>query len=650
MRTLSIALRTTLMLAAALVSSPKVSAQLTAEWTTVYAVATNPIRDIIRDMACAGKGRYVIMMDSQILRTTDGGTTWSSVIAREELTPVFTHIASADAGSLVVTRDSTTFGNSWTHGIIEASTDAGAIWTRTVLPELSRLGDVEMLDRLHGIACAYVRDSPGSIYRTSDGGLTWQTLPMPPRSAGPFGLQMLSADAWAMRAYDSLTTTWGLFRTADAGITWTRLAVPANISSIEFIDSMLAFGAGGVYPPGDGNATHDRIVRTTDGGATWMTVLENPVERSWALRDIAFADRDHGIAVGGIGMIYRTTDGGATWLKELATSDLLEFGFASTAVEYPSPDEAIVVGNVGAITYRGRQTLVPPRITSPTWLPNPGPLEQIIRWTAVAGATRYDVQVGDTIYDYEYTNNRYFDVPYFATTTSDTSVPVTLGEHARYYFRVRARNDSLVSDWSERAHKRTIGVPVIVPMPMITHPADLATDVPLETDLTWTPIPNAFGYDYVIGLEPTFFFVAEAVENAQGTSARLEKLSPNTQYYAEVRARDSSGELSEYDAITFWTAAVSSVDETAAIVGSASLRPNVATDRTTLHLTLARPSTVRIRVVDLAGAEVLVMAPVRVDAGDRALPIELSTLASGRYTVAVDIDGRTLVLPFAVVD
>jgi photosystem II stability/assembly factor-like uncharacterized protein len=628
--------------------APDLSAQLTSEWNTVYAVATNPISDVVREMACAGDGNYLLMTSSAILRTTDAGRTWTSVVTREMFTPEFTHIAYPDTGSIVYTSDSTTYGSTWYHGMIEATTDGGSTWTRTVLPVPSRMSDVAMVDRMHGLACAYVRNAPGSLLRTSDGGLTWQSLPMPPRSAGPFDLQMLGPDWWAMRAYDSISGTWGLFRTADAGVTWNRFVVPEFTSSIDFINSLHAYAVGAVYS-GD-SQTHNRIDRTTDGGATWTTVLRRPVERWGSLREIAFADSAHGIAAGSEGIIYRTTDGGATWMNERATADLVEFGFACVGIGYPRPDEAIIAGNVGAIAYRGRQTLVPPRMTSPTWAPDPGALEQTISWTSVVGATRYDVQVGDTNYDHNITDNRFFDVPYFATTTSDTCVPVTLREHTRYYFRVRSRNDSLVSDWSDRAHKRTIGEPIIVPMPSITHPEHLSADVPLETDLTWTPVPNVLGYDYRIALERTFLFTHQDEENVRGTSVPIRRLQPDAQYYARVCARDSSGELSEYDVISFWTSAPSSADAPASVIGSASLRPNVATDETALHITVARPGVVGIRVVDVRGSEVLALPPAQVEPGERTLRIDLSGLASGRYTVAVDVDGRRVALPVVVIE
>ena len=52
------------------------------------------------------------------------------------------------------------------------------------------------------------------------------------------------------------------------------------------------------------------VMRTVDGGATWMAP---PALTSDALRDFRFADSDHGWIVGGNGLVLRTDDGGESW-------------------------------------------------------------------------------------------------------------------------------------------------------------------------------------------------------------------------------------------------------------------------------------------------------------------------------------------------
>src|SRR5580658_487807 len=63
-------------------------------------------------------------------------------------------------------------------------------------------------------------------------------------------------------------------------------------------ESMIAVGDAGT------------IVRTTDGGATWVQISSGT---NAALTGVSFADGSTGIAVGSAGAILRTTDAGLTW-------------------------------------------------------------------------------------------------------------------------------------------------------------------------------------------------------------------------------------------------------------------------------------------------------------------------------------------------
>src|SRR5207237_9059088 len=52
------------------------------------------------------------------------------------------------------------------------------------------------------------------------------------------------------------------------------------------------------------------ILRTTDGGATWVNQSDGT---QYQLNAVSFTDTNHGTAVGSGAGILHTTDGGATW-------------------------------------------------------------------------------------------------------------------------------------------------------------------------------------------------------------------------------------------------------------------------------------------------------------------------------------------------
>ena len=83
------------------------------------------------------------------------------------------------------------------------------------------------------------------------------------------------------------------------------------------------------------------ILRTTDGGATWVSQTSGT---TWNLIGVSFTDVNTGTIVGQNGTILRTTDGGATWTGQISgTTDLL------MAVSFTDVNTGTVVGANGTI-------------------------------------------------------------------------------------------------------------------------------------------------------------------------------------------------------------------------------------------------------------------------------------------------------------
>jgi photosystem II stability/assembly factor-like uncharacterized protein len=106
-----------------------------------------------------------------------------------------------------------------------------------------------------------------------------------------------------------------LLKTTDGGSTWMVVtqSVPYNPSFIHFIDRKIGFGVG----------SSSYIVKTTDGGKSWDVFNVGGIT---SLNFIAFADENHGFVVGNQrvivtprdtylkGVIYKTTNGGQSWV------------------------------------------------------------------------------------------------------------------------------------------------------------------------------------------------------------------------------------------------------------------------------------------------------------------------------------------------
>ena len=98
-----------------------------------------------------------------------------------------------------------------------------------------------------------------------------------------------------------------LYRTRDGGTTWEAGQLPPlpdklPLPGLFALDPMTAWAVG----------ARGTILITTDGGATWQHQLSGVQVELYAIH---FMDRQHGWAVGALNTILKTIDGGQTWTK-----------------------------------------------------------------------------------------------------------------------------------------------------------------------------------------------------------------------------------------------------------------------------------------------------------------------------------------------
>ncbi len=310
--------------------------------------------------------------ESDILRTTDGGSTWYNVSPPGVTDLGFgtghTFLNTSQAW-VVVAEASDPFGS----GLLYRTDDGGLTWM--VYPVPFGGGDMAFIDETHGWMMVPLGAAAGSmaiaIYTTDDGGETWaQTYTNDPNltNAGdslPLGgiknnLTPLDADtAWVGGVTYSLETFY-LYKTTDGGQTWAPQTIPTapgmqdtevavDIGPIfttssdgilplrftgetlrtgfyathdggdtwEFVTFMPGAGAVDFVSPTDGFFwTGEQFFVTANGAQTWTSV--NP--------DVLFGDTFIGMdfvnthtgwvwtydETGQYGL-YKTTDGGATW-------------------------------------------------------------------------------------------------------------------------------------------------------------------------------------------------------------------------------------------------------------------------------------------------------------------------------------------------
>ena len=220
-------------------------------------------------------------------KTVDGGATWSVVTnvgpnAVPSQPNIPKTISRADDGTLWVAGDS----------FIGRSADSGATWTAVVPPTGSNY-----LDRMVGINAqiAYIKYSQGGWYRTSDGGVTYQSVPS---LGSAFGVVALDASVYVATGYRT-----GILRSTDGGETFAVVSTPATASDDEF--GGIARGSATVV----WTASYNKMLRSDDAGLTWRTQRAPNLEMG-SITGMAGIDANTAWAVGYTSGVMKTTDGG----------------------------------------------------------------------------------------------------------------------------------------------------------------------------------------------------------------------------------------------------------------------------------------------------------------------------------------------------
>jgi photosystem II stability/assembly factor-like uncharacterized protein len=298
--------------------------------------------------AVAGKPGvyYAGAASGGVWKSSDGGTTWK---------PTFDRQTSQAIGALAVAQTNPNIvwagtGEGWTvrdmdmagDGIYK-STDAGETWTNMGLAETGRIGTIVVHPTNENIvlACALGRATgpqpERGVFRTEDGGKTWQRVLFVDEHTGCSGLQMSQKDpnivlagTWEIflqtHVLESGGMGSGIHISRDGGKTFTRITAPGLPKSpygktdVAIAPSdgnrmyaLIQTGADGVK--GMPSQAQGSLWRSDDAGKSWTNV-------SWDRRLIGRAgyyirirvapdDPDHVLIANST--LWRSRDGGKLW-------------------------------------------------------------------------------------------------------------------------------------------------------------------------------------------------------------------------------------------------------------------------------------------------------------------------------------------------
>lgn len=277
-----------------------------------------------------------------------GGGVWKSTNAGETWQPIFDGQPTGSIGALAVAqsnpeviyvgtgeadfRSDLTYGNG-----VYKSLDGGKTWKNIGLRESRHIARIVIDPRNPDVALvaamgsAYGPSPERGIYRSTDGGATWQRVLYKDDNTGaidiapdPENPQTLYASLlhdqrppWS--TYAPTTSSGGIYKSTDGGATWKQITgggLPA--SDLGRIGLAVARGTNGkrVYAMIDAQQDKDRgLYRSDDSGQTWTRAGSDPriSGRGWYFGEIAVDPKNPEVIYAPNVSIYRSSDGGKTF-------------------------------------------------------------------------------------------------------------------------------------------------------------------------------------------------------------------------------------------------------------------------------------------------------------------------------------------------
>jgi len=274
-----------------------------------------------------------------VFKTTSGGEVWTPIFDREPVESIGA-IAVAPSNPQIVyvgTGDVNNVGGSINHGDgIYKSTDGGATWQHLGLDDSRHIARILVdphnpdLVLVAALGHTYASNEERGVFRSSDGGRTWQKVlyqgprlgaidlaAAPDRPGEVFAALEVHAPVPGGRGgfgrgAGPATPGAGIYKSSDEGATWTAVSghgLPDR--DLGRIGLAVATGTGGrrVY-----TITSAGLYRSDDGGGSWTRATTDPrIMGNGYFSVIAVAPDNPEVVYVTQTSLYRSTDGGHTF-------------------------------------------------------------------------------------------------------------------------------------------------------------------------------------------------------------------------------------------------------------------------------------------------------------------------------------------------
>jgi photosystem II stability/assembly factor-like uncharacterized protein len=282
---------------------------------------------------------YIGAVGGGVWKTENAGWTWKPIFDNEPVSSIGAiTVAPSDPNIIYVgtgeadPRSEMSYGD----GMFK-SIDAGKTWTHIGLDKTMQIGtiivDPHDPNRLFVAALGniYAANPERGIYRSTNGGQTWQRVLFKNENVGgmslafdPANAQVVYATLWATRrppwsVYPpSIGPGSGVYKSTDGGTTWKQLTQGLPTDGVGKIglavaptDSNRVYAIIGTKTEKQGGG----LYRSDDAGATWKLADSDPRiwGRQWYFGQVTVDPKDENTLYVMNTTIYRSSDGGASF-------------------------------------------------------------------------------------------------------------------------------------------------------------------------------------------------------------------------------------------------------------------------------------------------------------------------------------------------